>query len=355
MIRRQQPEEDYDESEIGSCTDGDSVDGKKHSLHHQLMGTLAPTTLPEDVFSFMLASLMLSVDREEKIRKHMGRFLTGLLLFAFVFFVQCYVLMHIYATVNPHLRMRAEETYDAFEIAMYKNTTLTVNGFARGVDGTYLPDNFGKMDLKTRLYVCSIALAHPTLLITMVLFWSATTAFRLRCMLRTIVRICAVPTQNQPHHEAFDIVDGHLHSRYLPCHLKLLMVGLVQIPRSLQAIMLLFVGTQNLIATQGINDILLNAVGLEFVLNLGELCYSAFLPRNMQLLVERVVLPDVSLGGKLAGACAFAAVAYSFLHVFVYEQVLPEFKWDLTAPCEMFLANYAAGRHSMKDGGRLTR
>merc|ERR1712100_625644 len=90
-------------------------------------------------------------------------------------------------------------------------------------------------------------------------------------------------------------------------------------------------------ATCGFGELLLNAVALEFVLNLSETIYHAFLPYRKKMLVNGTYLPNSSIGGATGLIAAIACVAWSCLYVFVLQSVLPDYKWDLHSVCQPYL------------------
>merc|ERR1719215_639294 len=73
---------------------------------------------------------------------------------------------------------------------------------------------------------------------------------------------------------------------------KVFMVVVVQIPVLAMTLFLLWIGCRWLIATLGFGTILLNAVALEFVLNLDEIFYRAVVPYTMQVSLGSVLIPQ---------------------------------------------------------------
>merc|ERR1719440_2432005 len=99
----------------------------------------------------------------------------------------------------------------------------------------------------------------------------------------------------------------------------MVMLIFVITPQVVMNIVLMLLGTKLILATVGFLDILLNAVALEFVLNLTELFFSVFVPRNQQILVENLAIPEASTKGIATVILVIAAPTYAFLHMFVFQ------------------------------------
>merc|ERR1719487_646953 len=69
--------------------------------------------------------------------------------------------------------------------------------------------------------------------------------------------------------------------------LKFVLLFGVQFPRIAMNCILLWLGARWLVATLGFGDLFLNALALEFILNLSWLLYDALVPHNSKLLVQK--------------------------------------------------------------------
>merc|ERR1712151_996027 len=126
----------------------------------------------------------------------------------------------------------------------------------------------------------------------------------------------------------------------LPCWMKALLVSLVLLPRILVAGILLWLGSRWLTATADLEDVLLNALSLEFILFLREPLYKVFVSnRNKHETINTYILP-VS-GQTPASTCFFigtfwwglAAVGWAFFYVSYGQVVLEDYKWDVATVC----------------------
>merc|ERR1719272_820835 len=122
------------------------------------------------------------------------------------------------------------------------------------------------------------------------------------------------------------------------------MILFVQIPVMVMNLILLWVGCRWLIATLGFGELLLNAVALEFVLNLHEIFYRAIVPYTMKISLSGILLPQgdsrsekPSWGNMFSAfSLLILAVLWVVLYMCVFQQVLPDYRWDVAGPCRQF-------------------
>lgn len=138
--------------------------------------------------------------------------------------------------------------------------------------------------------------------------------------------------------------DGSSEVLGLTLWLKISLLLFVQGPRVVMNSFLLWLGARWLTATLGFGDLLLNALALEFILNLSHLLYEAMVPYNGKLLTQRTMIPHVrkherenccNMFGMFS--CGGLAVALCFTYMYFLQTVLPSYKWDVHIPCEAFL------------------
>merc|ERR1719161_2218973 len=79
----------------------------------------------------------------------------------------------------------------------------------------------------------------------------------------------------------------------LTCCLKAALVLCVQCPRFIMNSVLLWLGMRWLTATLGFGDLLLNALALEFILNLSDLLFLTLVPYSGKMMVLGTFIPHV--------------------------------------------------------------
>ena len=93
---------------------------------------------------------------------------------------------------------------------------------------------------------------------------------------------------------------------------------------------LLYQGTQFLVATISIGDLLLNAVALEFVINIDELFYEVLCPLSIQRLIVRMepfkLKPPREWSGLDLRAPLKSIVTLSMMWFFVSTELVPQQK-----------------------------
>jgi len=126
--------------------------------------------------------------------------------------------------------------------------------------------------------------------------------------------------------------------------MKAIIFLLVLLPWFIISCNLLAEGSRWLASTNDFGDLILNAVGLEFVLLLKDLVYHTIVTeRNKRELRNTFVHPIVKketagylvfMGGFIWGALA---VIWVYAYIFHIQTVLPEYKWDVHASCTRWL------------------
>merc|ERR1719149_509882 len=126
--------------------------------------------------------------------------------------------------------------------------------------------------------------------------------------------------------------------------MKAALLLFVQFPRMIMNAFLLWLGARWLTATLGFGDLLLNALALEFILNLSGLLYDAMVPYNGKLLVQRTMVPH--LHKKEMGTCCnmfgmflvgLAGAVFCFVYMVYLQAVLPYYRWDVREICKTYL------------------
>jgi len=92
-------------------------------------------------------------------------------------FLQVYLLAMTKKYVTAKRVQDARQYYGTFQHHMYANhTSLTSNGFDRGIDGYFQPELFDSLDEGVKDNVCQIPPARPCFFIAIILIWTLTCA-----------------------------------------------------------------------------------------------------------------------------------------------------------------------------------
>ena len=94
------------------------------------------------------------------------------------------------------------------------------------------------------------------------------------------------------------------------------------------------VGSQYIVYTPSVFDLLLNAVALEIVISVDEILYAAMAPRRIQRMISNaagVPLSPVRFRGVDVGACATALVVGALLTYFTVIEIVPQQRDFLSA------------------------
>lgn len=253
--------------------------------------------------------------------------------------------------ITPEAVKNMRETYSIYEELMYNNHTYrTVHGYTRGVRAHFDPTRFSVLPTEMQSTICEIPLAHPYFLGIVLSIWTLTVAVDLRtvCRLAQLLtcRVSTVSSVQQIFTDAngnrvLDLqrAKGNLSLDGLTCQFKVILMLVIFLPRLFLDICLLILGCRLLIATQGLENLLLNAVALEFVLGLKDLLYRAVVPyRTMQATREMLIRHSFSdrprclyyLGSFL---WMLLVAVWVYLYMRYVQGVLPDFNWDVSDFC----------------------
>merc|ERR1712150_122710 len=152
---------------------------------------------------------------------------------------------------------------------------------------------------------------------------SLTVACHIRNVISNAMRICGLPSA-KAHHEQLEPNDGAFTLVSMKCWLKTAICFIVKLPQLFMCCYLLWLGSRGLLATLGFEDLLLNAMALEFILNLAQLLYLTLIPYRMKLTVQRTSLPQAQHGNGMALLVFALSLAWVVGYMF-WQQVLPEY------------------------------
>lgn len=333
-------------------------DSKDTGQDQELSVVLPLEPLNENIYGFVMASLIKDTADVYTHPEHcmhslrpiriVGAFILCLMMFG----MQAFFVIEAKRLVTPNDVKRARIVYGAFEDIMYtdgngtKHTWNTSNGFPRGYDGFYNETNFDKLSHDDKAAVCRVPLSQPRFLFGVLFIWSLTVLHHMRNSVNLIARILlaikTIDTMELALRRNEDTGEDQVVGLSLPMKISLLLF--VQFPRMIMNAFLLWLGARWLTATLGFGDLLLNALALEFILNLSGLLYDAMVPYNGKLLVQRTLLPHLHPKEKedccnMFGmfSCGIIAAVFCLCYMTWLQAVLPFYKWDIHQVCKEFL------------------
>merc|ERR1719162_2714010 len=153
--------------------------------------------------------------------------------------------------------------------------------------------------------ICTCSLAQPVFMFAILLVWTVTCLAYMRQTVSFTYRLVMLGTTRSMKDDAVLASVRHKNGKKTGKHevvavticVKVMLVCMVQLPVLAMNMFLLWIGCRWLVATLGFGEILLNAVALEFVLNLHEIFYRAIVPYTMQISLASILLPQDD-GGK---------------------------------------------------------
>lgn len=323
---------------------------------------------------FLANNSGLSMLRVTRILGHLG-------LLAATIVIQIVLLNQIKFLVTPQAVTTIRTAYDEYELKMCggveNHTTLTINGKHRCKPEYFQPDIFMGLDDELKTDVCNIPFSQLRFFKLVLLIWSLTCIGQMKMCIETFATIMwATPTCESMVHAVISVEEAEHHEQghshlgaddamqeafgrdiskneeqgaekvitALTAPMKAIIFLLVLLPWFIISCNLLAEGSRWLASTNDFGDLILNAVGLEFVLLLKDLVYHTIVTeRNKRELRNTFVHPIVKketagylvfMGGFIWGALA---VMWVYAYIFHIQTVLPEYKWDVHASCTRWL------------------
>eukprot|EP00928_Gymnodinium_smaydae_P037991 TRINITY_DN26300_c0_g1_i1.p1 TRINITY_DN26300_c0_g1~~TRINITY_DN26300_c0_g1_i1.p1 ORF type:complete len:522 (-),score=100.46 TRINITY_DN26300_c0_g1_i1:113-1678(-) len=319
--------------------------------------------LEEDLYGIAIASLVrdtkvISQNTPTKMLR-ISRVLSTILLVCFCVTLQIFLLQQLKFLVSAVSVTEIRALYSKYEVIMYGNNTdnlfKTPNGFWRGIPKHFNASLFELVSEEDKEQVCRIPLSQPTFLMCLLLIWAFTVtadvrgccelAFKLVWTTPTVASMEESTEDREEEQDGVTVVG-------LTKTLKASMVLLIFLPRVAVDLFLLYLGCRWLTATPSFEDLLLNAVALEFILILQEIMvrvlvsqrnrYEASVTYVLPVAKERPFSPKV-----ITGTFAWGVVAIIFVLLYMYklQQVLPMYNWDVRAVCMSYLEELASGKN----------
>jgi len=311
--------------------------------------------MPENIYGFVIASLIhdaADVGIHPEHWLHSLRIFGSFTLSIVMFGLQLFFVIQTKTLVTPHDVHDASRVYAIYETEMYKDssgkshTFNTSSGMPRGIDEFFNVSNFQNLSDDDKSLVCRIPLSQPYFLLGVLFIWALTVLSHMRVAMNVLARLVALKRIDSMV-DALGPKDssGKVEVIGLTTWLKCALVFFVQGPRIIMSSILLWLGARWLIATIGFGDLLLNALALEFILNLSHLLYAAMVPYSGKKLVQGTLLPHLyktehenrcNMFGMFG--CGVIAVILCIVYMVYLQAVLPIYKWDVHQACKAYLA-----------------
>lgn len=350
--------EEYDEEEADS-DDSESIAQKREEGEKEF--SFEPEPPDEGVYGMAVASIILDYrnwllargDPERKCR-YATRLFLALLLTSLTIGLQGYLTIMTKLIVTPNAVKAVREAYSEFQIYMYDGHVYNLStGYYRGIDKQFFNisklSSYGIDHADQMENLCTSPLAQSHFLFAILLVWTTTCLAYFRQSLSFTYRLLSlnncrsmtsstVMKKYSSDDEATHIVES------VTIGVKIFMVVFVQVPVLGMNLFLLWIGGRWLTATLGFDELLLNAIALEFVLNLHTIFYKAVVPISMKLSLGSILVPHAGKRSEKpnwwnmisAFGLIIVAVSWVFLYMLVFQQVLPEYRWDIEDSCRMF-------------------
>jgi len=321
--------------------------------------TLTSEPLTEDTYGMAIASIVRDtkyLTREGGSRHACIRYLrivAAFKLLAINMGLQLFLISCIAKFSAARAVFGIRNAYSDFETHMYAgHVYLTLHNYSRGMGDKYFNTTlFDTLSETTKGKACRIPFAQPYFLFAMLTIWSLLVVGELKQTLQLFSRLvlrtstsASMAHATQPNSE-----DGETIVK-LTVGLKVFFTLFMVLPRAAIACVLLWLGCRWLAATTDFQDLVLNSVGLEFVLLLKELLYHTLVPGRVKRDTVRMHVsiaheatqpsPLAFLGTFLWG---WVAVGWVYLYIYKFQAVLPGYRWDVHDVCWRWMKqNYAA-------------
>jgi len=273
--------------------------------------------------------------------------------------VQMFLLLQVKQFVCARSVKNIRESYDLFETTIYgkENCTLSPHGHHRGDLTKFSPSAAMTASRLSTLKdsdqddVCHIPLSQPHFFGVILGIWTLTCvgemkkAWHMGRSLMNVDRIDNMANALVMSGDS-DFAVGAMNVVGLTFTLQMIFVVLACIRLSITAF-LLWVGCRWLLATNDFEELILNAVALEFILLLKNGFYMTLVPFRNQLDLEitkiRPRRDKISAGLRsFAGTFWLLAVTISWVVIYMVklQTVLPDYKWDIHHACAVYIKNH---------------
>jgi len=217
--------------------------------------------------------------------------------------------------------------------------------------------NFGARD-----ELCQAALTRRDFLSAILFLWALRMLQELRetnRMRRHIFDLPALPEDAGVEDMVYESMDENSADETgeiiaLNLSTRLVLLGVVILPKFIICFYLLWLGSKWLTSTESFGDLILNALALEFIIAIDELLFSCMFPEPMVLMIDRMkfAIPDKledlpasteiqekEVAASFHRSIVFVLIAFCWvvLYIFWLQQVLPGYNGDLGLECPAYI------------------
>eukprot|EP00443_Scrippsiella_acuminata_P048507 CAMPEP_0115187034 /NCGR_PEP_ID=MMETSP0270-20121206/10288_1 /TAXON_ID=71861 /ORGANISM="Scrippsiella trochoidea, Strain CCMP3099" /LENGTH=434 /DNA_ID=CAMNT_0002600175 /DNA_START=164 /DNA_END=1466 /DNA_ORIENTATION=- len=237
------------------------------------------------------------------------------------------------------------------------------------IDGVFSHDAWENFDHAESL--CQVPLSQPMFFMAILTIWTATCWVDLSESFRYLLFWCNLRQPEHSHATEVDFCDGNVLTTAASRRTKISIVVFVLVPKVMIAMYLWLLGARWLTATTGFQDLILNAVALAFITELDELIYAVVVPEDIQGLVRMYKITrqccdsplpipgalkdvesfqtisnnrDKKFRMRIAWMLGVMFIVFALPVVYMYrlQHVLPNYHWDVHAPCQARIADLIA-------------
>lgn len=230
------------------------------------------------------------------------------------------------------------------------------------IDGNFLADKWADWD-GPKAKLCGMGLSKVKFTASIIFLWTIRMLSEVRSCLQLTHDIFQVPrtqpsttsTGRKARATVAALNDNNEFERFdvmiIDMPARMCLASCVTIPKLIVGIALLYGGCRWFAATESWEDLILNALALEFVIGIDELIFEAFAPLRAKQTVEKTKLvhvhPEDSVGktrdDKLVMNTLwrllqlFLCMVWAYIYTTKLQQVIPNFPADVHTPCSGYL------------------
>eukprot|EP00927_Polykrikos_kofoidii_P066260 TRINITY_DN61892_c0_g1_i1.p1 TRINITY_DN61892_c0_g1~~TRINITY_DN61892_c0_g1_i1.p1 ORF type:complete len:397 (+),score=56.15 TRINITY_DN61892_c0_g1_i1:131-1192(+) len=228
----------------------------------------------------------------------------------------------------------AATSYTDFQSVFYGRHPLSFKFTPEGFH------NFESMSSEAKSVLCQFPLVEPAFFVVILLIWTFFLGHELKQTVFFAWQTFQLPSPTSNHIGVRE-VETYFVVTHMSFALKVWISIAVFLPKFTIALALWTTGARWLSATSGFEDLVLNALALTFICDLDELIFRACVPEATKRLLTTAKLPLASFtteptyrGPSESFLTAFGCFGITIFYIFVYQDVFPNFQWDLSYVCE---------------------
>lgn len=318
----------------------------------------SPEGLDEDIYGMGIAALIRDSQRfamgTESFGLRLSRLMLSLMTLIFTMVLQVFLLIEMKILVTSASTNDAQDKYEKYEIWMYGNDKANMDtlsdGQVRGRLENFNPKLFDGLGDDLKDAICQVPLSQPTFFIGLLLIWTLVCFAEIRHCFdiagSVLFSTPTVETMKESIQETEQLGDEAVVVVGLTRLVKILAAVFILIPRLLVSVILLWLGCRWLTGTFGFSDVLQNAVALEFILLLKNIFYDTITPAHNKKETSNTLIKPFLEDEKPTAMIFLGAFTWGILalvwvlaYIISFQQVLPDYQWDIHDSCVKYLAN----------------